>query len=57
MNWPTLLIAGLVAAAFAAIIVSGVRKKKHGKSSCACGSCAACGACGQSGKETGKTDV
>ena len=57
MNWPTLLIAALVAAAFAAIIVSGVRKKKCGKSSCSCGSCASCGACGQFEKNTGKKDV
>lgn len=48
MDWPTIIVAALVAAAFIAIVVHGVRNKKKGKSSCSCGgSCGTCGMCHQ----------
>lgn len=43
MNAPTIIVLSLVALALAAIIVKGVRDKKHGKGSCSCGS--DCGSC------------
>ena len=45
MNWPTILIAALVAAALAAIVLRSVRNRKKGKTSCACG----CSGCAMSG--------
>ncbi len=45
MNWPTLLIAAVVAGIFLAIVISEIRKKKQGKSSCSC----SCGGCPMSG--------
>ena len=44
MNWPTIIIASIIAVAFIAVIVVGIRNKKQGKSSCSCGG--NCGACG-----------
>lgn len=41
MNLPTLLIAALVAAIFAAIVINGVRKRKKGGRGCGCG-CSGC---------------
>lgn len=41
MNLPTILIAALVAAVFAAIVAGGVRRRKKGGTGCACG-CAGC---------------
>lgn len=41
MNWPTIIIAAIVAAVFLAIVISGIKNKKNGKSSCSCG----CGGC------------
>lgn len=41
MNFPTLLLAALVAAVFLAIVVNGARKRKRGGSGCGCG-CAGC---------------
>lgn len=41
MNFPTLLLAALVAAVFLAIVVNGVCKRKRGGSGCGCG-CAGC---------------
>lgn len=41
MNLPTILIAALVAAEFAAIVTSGARKRKKGGTGCGCG-CAGC---------------
>lgn len=48
MNWPTIIIASLVAIVFVAIVVSEVRKRKSGKGACSCGgSCGGCaGGCG-----------
>lgn len=48
MNIPTFLVASLVAFIFIAIIVTGIRNKKKGKSSCSCGG--SCGACPMSEK-------
>lgn len=49
MNWPTILVAALVVAVFLAIVISGIRNKKKGRSACSCGgSCSGCamsGAC------------
>lgn len=41
MNAPTIIIAVIIAAIFIAIVVTGIRNKKNGKSSCSCG----CGGC------------
>lgn len=43
MNWPTFLVAGLVAAVFATIVFFEIRKKKSGKGCCSCGG--SCGGC------------
>lgn len=46
MNLPTLLVAGVVALAFAAIVITAVRNHKRGKHACACGGdCANCSHC------------
>ncbi|MCI6925805.1 FeoB-associated Cys-rich membrane protein [Butyricicoccus porcorum] len=44
MNLATFLVAALVAAVFLAIVISGIRKRKNGGSSCSCGG--SCGGCG-----------
>lgn len=44
MNWPTIIVAALVAVVFIVIVVNEIHKKKSGKSSCSCGG--SCGACG-----------
>ncbi len=41
MDFPTILVGGLVAVIFVAIIVSEIRKRKSGKGSCSCG-CSGC---------------
>jgi len=46
MNWPTIIVAFLVAAAVVAIVVNEIRKKKRGESSCSC----SCSGCPMSGK-------
>ena len=43
--WGTVLITALIALAVTAIIVSRVRAKKQGKSTCSCG----CGQCAMQG--------
>lgn len=47
MNWPTILIAAVVAVIFFAIVINEIRKKKQGKGSCSCGG--SCGACPMGG--------
>lgn len=47
MNFPTIIIAAIVAAVFIAIVVSEVRKRRSGKSSCSCGG--GCSGCGMNG--------
>ncbi len=47
MNLPTLIVLSLVAAAFIAVVVNEIRKKKQGKGSCSCGG--SCGACPMGG--------
>lgn len=47
MNWPTLLIALLVAVVFVAIVASEIRKRKSGKGGCGCG--CGCSDCAMSG--------
>lgn len=43
MNWPTFIVAAIIAVIFIAIIVVSIRNKKKGKSSCSCGSgCSGC---------------
>ena len=48
MNWPTIIVASLVALVFVVIVAFEVRKRKSGKGSCSCGgSCGGCaGGCG-----------
>ncbi|MBQ4101680.1 MAG: FeoB-associated Cys-rich membrane protein [Oscillospiraceae bacterium] len=55
MDWPTIIVAAIVAIIFIAIVAKGIYNKKKGKSSCSCGgSCAACPmACGCSKQENG----
>lgn len=49
MNWLGWLIVGVIAAAFVAVVVSEIVKRKNGKGGCSCGgSCEGCamkGAC------------
>ena len=44
MNWPTIIVAAVIAAVFVAIVVSEVRKRKSGRGGCSCG----CGGCAMS---------
>ena len=44
MNLPTIITGILVAAVLGAIIISGIRNRKNGKSACSCGG--SCGGCG-----------
>ena len=44
LNWPTIIVATVVAVVFLAIVINGIRNKKKGKHSCSCGG--SCGACG-----------
>lgn len=45
MNWATVIVAGLVAGVFLAIVISSIRGKKLGKGACSsCGG--SCGSCG-----------
>lgn len=46
-NWPTIIVAALVAAIFLAIVISGIRNRKKDKTFCSCGG--SCGGCGMSG--------
>ena len=46
MNLATWIIAGLVAAVFAAIVGRGIYNSKKGRSSCSCG--CSCGGCSMS---------
>ncbi len=52
MNFATIAIAAIVALAFGAIVINGIRKKKKGIHSCSCGSscsgCALHGSCHKS---------
>ena len=41
MNWPTVIVAAVVAAIFIAIVVGEIRKRKNGGGGCSCG----CGGC------------
>ncbi len=41
MNLPSIIIALVIAAVFAAIVAKGISNRNRGKSSCACG-CDAC---------------
>ncbi|MBE6885110.1 MAG: FeoB-associated Cys-rich membrane protein [Ruminococcaceae bacterium] len=52
MNWPTIIVAAVVLAVFLAIVITGIRNKKKGKSSCSCG-CSECGMKGQCHPEQG----
>lgn len=42
MNWPTMIVACVVAVIFISIIYFDIKKKKSGKGSCSCG-CSSCG--------------
>ena len=52
MDWPTIIVAAVIAVIFASIIVCGIINKKKGKHSCSCGT--SCGACGMNCHETKK---
>lgn len=41
MTWQTWVVLGVIAAVFAAVVVTGIINKKKGKSSCSCG-CSGC---------------
>lgn len=46
MNAPTIVIAVIIFAVFAAIVARGIHNRKKGKGGCACGGdCGACHAC------------
>ena len=47
MNLPTIITALIVGAVVLAIVISGIRNRKKGKSCCSCGS--SCGGCAMSG--------
>ena len=47
MNLPTIIAATVVVAILLAIIVSGIRNRKKGKSACASCNCSSCGMKGQ----------
>ena len=53
MNWPTIIVAALVAAAVIAIVIHGIRNRKKGKHSCSCGG--SCSGCAMSGSCHQKT--
>ena len=44
MDWPTIIVAAIIAVIFLAIVITGIRNRIQGKSSCSCGG--NCGACG-----------
>ena len=41
MDWPTLIVAVIVAVIFLSIVVRGIINRKNGKGSCSCG-CSGC---------------
>lgn len=41
-NLPTILVAGIIAIIFVAIVANEIRKRKRGQGSCSCG-CSGCG--------------
>ena len=43
MDWPTIIVATIIAVILTSIIVCGFINKKKGKSTCSCGR--SCGAC------------
>ena len=47
MNWPTIIVAGIVALVFIAIVTSAIINKKKGKHACSCGG--GCSGCAMSG--------
>ena len=49
MNIPTILIAALIAVVFAAIVTSGMRKRKRGGTSCSCSCGCGCAGCPSAG--------
>ncbi len=42
MNWPTMIVACIIAVIFVSIIYFEIKKRKSGKGSCSCG-CSGCG--------------
>ncbi|MBQ7822489.1 MAG: FeoB-associated Cys-rich membrane protein [Clostridia bacterium] len=48
---PTIIVAAIIAVIFVAIVVTGIRNKMKGKSSCSCG----CDSCGMGCHEKAKT--
>lgn len=48
MNWPTILIATLIAGIFLAIVLRGIYNRKHNQGGCSgcSGGCAGCTGCG-----------
>ena len=46
MDWPTIIVATIIGLIFVVIVVTQIRNRMKGKSSCSCGgNCGACGAC------------
>lgn len=54
MNLPTFIVGALIAAAFIAIVVSSIKKRKAGGCSCSCGG--SCGGCGMKGSCHGDSE-
>ena len=42
MDWPTIIIAAIIAVLFALVVFFHFRNKKKGKHSCSCGGCSGC---------------
>ena len=55
-NWGNIVIIGVVAAIVAAVVITRIRAKKQGKSTCGCGcsQCAMQGMCHTDGKKKEK---
>ena len=47
MNWPTIIVAAVIALICSAILVSAIRNRKNGKHSCSCGG--GCSGCAMNG--------
>ncbi len=42
MDWPTIIVAAIIAVLFALVVFFHFRNKKKGKHSCSCGGCSGC---------------
>jgi len=53
VNWPTIIVASIIALIFIAIVAGEIRKRRNGKGgcSCGCGGCAMRDACHQNNSD------